>query len=92
MSKAGARSISWAAPSLLAHYENNKGTINAAFLARIKFEGYDAPAEWVSWGDGTYWEIRVAPEPHTYGPILGALGLGLFVWRKRKRGERAQHT
>jgi len=77
---------------LLAHYENNKGTINAAFLARIKFEGYDAPAEWVSWGDGTYWEIRVAPEPHTYGAILGALGLGLFVWRKRKRGERAQHT
>ncbi|KXU38054.1 hypothetical protein AXK12_00665 [Cephaloticoccus capnophilus] len=71
---------------LLAHREKNKDRIDADFLARIKFEGYDAPAEWVYWGDGTYWEIRVAPEPHTYGAILGALGLGFFVWRKRKRG------
>jgi len=33
-----------------------------------------------------YWEIIGAlPEPETYGAILGAVGLGLAVWRKRRR-------
>jgi len=86
---------------LLVRYEGNETKINEQFLARIRFEGYDpdeggATAQWVYWGfdeEGTeYWEIRPFPEPATYGAILGLLGLGLSVWRRWKRGERAQHT
>jgi len=34
-----------------------------------------------------YWEIVPwkTPEPATYGAIFGAIGLGLVVWRKRRR-------
>ncbi|KXU36878.1 hypothetical protein AXK12_02680 [Cephaloticoccus capnophilus] len=82
---------------LVSHSQENIARINEEFLARIRFEGYTpdeggATAQWVSWGDGTYWEIRPFPEPANYGALLGALGLGLFAWRRWKRGERAQHT
>jgi len=62
----------------------NINRIDADFLARINFEGYDAPAQWVYWSD-EYWEIKPFPEPATYGAIFGVVGLGLWRWRKRKR-------
>jgi len=69
---------------LVRYSQENIDRIDADFLAHINFEGYDAPATWVYWSND-YWEIRPAPEPTTYGAILGAIGLGLFFWQKRKR-------
>jgi len=65
----------------------NINRIDADFLARINFEGYDAPAQWVYWSD-EYWEIKPMPEPSTYGTILGAVGLGLFICAKRRTAKR----
>jgi len=64
------------------------GDINVPpILNRIIFEGY-GPAKW-HWHDlqgyGGYWQITPLPEPATYGTILGAVGLGLVVWRKRQK-------
>jgi len=74
---------------LVRHDASNIARIDADFLARIKFEGYgDAPAQWVYWSD-EYWEIRPFPEPPTYGAIFGMAGLGLVIWRRRKRKQRA---
>jgi len=69
---------------LVRYTQSNINRINADFLARIKFEGYTDPAVWVYWSSD-YWEIRPMPEPTTYGAILGAVGLGLITWRKRRR-------
>jgi len=62
-----------------------------AILSRIYFEGY-GPAKW-HWHDlgsgyGDYWQITPFPEPSTYGAILGAIGMGLWIWRKQ-RGRRS---
>jgi len=61
---------------------------DAAALARIWFEGW---AEGAKLRDYTtsHWEIVPlgAPEPAIYGAVLGAAGLSLFIWRKRKREE-----
>jgi len=56
----------------------------------IEFEGYGSTVTWTHYNDD-YWEVtpfgRVTPfpEPSTYGAILGAVGLGLIVWRRRKQ-------
>jgi len=56
----------------------------------IEFEGYSGGVTWTHYNDD-YWEVtpfgRVGPvpEPSTYGAILGATGLGLLIWRRRKR-------
>jgi len=57
-----------------------------AALARIHFQGWD-PGSKLRDYDANNWEIipMGAPEPATYGAILGALGIGLVVWRKRQR-------
>jgi len=69
---------------LVRHNSPNINTINAEFLSRIWFEGYDGPgAQWVYWSD-EYWEIKPFPEPSTYGAILGVLGLGLVTWRRKR--------
>jgi len=71
---------------LVRHNAPNIARIDADFLARINFEGY-GDAQWVYWSD-EYWEIRPLnndPEPATTGAILGAVGLGLVIWRRRKR-------
>jgi len=69
---------------LVRHDAVNIAQIDAEFLSRINFEGYDAPAQWVYWSD-QYWEIKPFPEPTFYGAILGAVGLGLVIWQRRKR-------
>jgi len=58
---------------------------NAAELARIWFEGW-APGAKLRDYNASHWEIVPygSPEPATYGAILGAVGLGLVVWRKRR--------
>jgi len=59
----------------------------SAILNRIYFEGY-GPARWEPHslqGYGDHWQITPFPEPATYGAILGAIGLGLWGWKKRRR-------
>jgi len=57
-----------------------------AVLNRIRFQGW-APGAKLWDYDANNWQIvpMGAPEPATYGAILGALGLGLVVWRKRRQ-------
>jgi len=53
----------------------------------IIFEGYeDFPVLAIDY-DANYFQITPfhAPEPSTYGAILGAFGLGLWGWRRRRR-------
>jgi len=70
---------------LVRHDATNIARIDADFLARINFEGY-GDAQWVYWSD-EYWEIKpmaAEPEPATTGAVLGAVGLGLVIWRRRR--------
>jgi len=69
---------------LVRHNAPNIALIDAEFLSRINFEGYDAPAQWVYWSD-EYWEIKPFPEPTFYGAILGVVGIGLITCRKKRR-------
>jgi len=53
----------------------------------VIFEGYeDFPVLAIDY-DANYWQITPfhAPEPSTYGAIFGALGLGVWGWKRRKR-------
>jgi len=64
-------------------------------LNQIYFEGY-GPAKW-HWHDlgsdyDGYWQITPLPEPSTYGAILGAVGLTLVVWRKRRRSGKTKDS
>jgi len=38
--------------------------------------------------DKDYWSIEAAPESSTYGALVGAVGLGLAIWRRRPRRPR----
>jgi len=60
-----------------------------AALARIHFQGWD-PGSKLRDYDANNWEIipMGAPEPATYGAILGVVGLGLVTWRKRTLRQR----
>jgi len=55
-------------------------------LSQILFDGYqDFPVLAIDY-DAAYFQITPfhAPEPATYGAILGTVGIGLVAWRKRK--------
>jgi len=67
---------------LLVRRSGNESLI-PPILSQIWFDGY-GPARWIPY-DNDFWQITPAPEPATYGAILGAVGVGLFAWRKRKR-------
>jgi len=54
-------------------------------LGRMEFEGYNSANIHLRDWNSDYWEISALPEPSTYGAILGATGLGLWAWRKRRR-------
>jgi len=51
----------------------------------MEFAGYDRNNIHLEEFDAEYWSISATPEPATYGAILGAIGIGLVVWQKRKR-------
>jgi len=76
---------------LVRYTQANIARIDADFLARINFEGYDAPAQWLYWSD-EYWEIKPMPEPSTYGAIFGMLGIGLVAYRRRNRKDTPKPT
>jgi len=59
---------------------------NAVELARIWFEGWQPGAKLRDY-NASHWEIVPygSPEPATYGAILGAVGLGLWSWRRKRR-------
>jgi len=66
-----------------------KEGFHSSLLPQIVFEGYqDYETTWKAYDD-TYIQITpfgkggYLPEPSTYGVILGAMGLGLWGWRKR---------
>jgi len=68
-----------------------KSGFNIASFPRIIFEGYEEyGATYIDYDKDYYqitpfYHISVAPEPITYGAILGAMGLGLWGWRQRTR-------
>jgi len=59
-------------------------------LAKIRIENKSGSVGVRDYNED-YWEIGVGtgfgglPEPSTYGAILGAVGIGLVVWRNRRR-------
>jgi len=62
-------------------------TQRAELLSQIIFDGYqDFPVLAIDY-DSQYYQITPfhAPEPATYGAILGAVGVGLIVWRTKRR-------
>jgi len=81
---------------LLVRYKGGNSTI-PSILKQIRFEGYDAPALW-HWhflkGFDDYWQITAVPvpEPTTYGALLGAMGLGLWTWRRKRQRINAPNT
>jgi len=52
-------------------------------LSRVEFVGY-GPAFFRDW-NSEYYLMTPAPEPATYGAILGAVGLGLWAWQRKRR-------
>jgi len=68
-----------------------KKGFNSSILSQIHFDGYeDFPVLAVDW-DKNYYHITpfdhvaIAPEPMTYGAILGATGLAIWAWRRQAR-------
>jgi len=57
---------------------------DAAVLSRIWFEGWAPGAKLINYNP-SHWEIvpYSSPEPATYGAILGAVGVGLWGWKRR---------
>jgi len=72
---------------------HNRVEFNDLLLNQIVFEGYQDYFTTLKNYDADYYQIyafgsRPAPEPSTYGAILGAVGLGLWGWRKRRQQNR----
>jgi|GEM_PF-1028099 len=67
----------------------------ASLLSQIYFEGYGFAQSWETHGLSDfsgYWKITPFPEPTTYGAILGTVGLGLVVWRRRRLQSARNHS
>jgi len=58
---------------------------NVDALKRIYFTGQNQNIVELINYDRDYWKLYASPEPTTYGAILGVVGLGLAIWRKRRR-------
>jgi len=84
------RITDWAEGAAYLLVKKTWGNANiAALLSQIYFEGYGRAKNWEAHGlsdFGDYWQITPLPEPTTYGATLGAVGLGLWTWRKRRNG------
>jgi len=73
-------------------FNSLSGSQRAQILSQVHFEGYENfPVIYRNF-DATYWQITPfgveGPEPETYGAILGAAGIALVLWRKKRRGRR----
>jgi len=66
--------------------KGSKGLADA--LKKMEFAGYDRNNIHLVDFNKDYWEISGAPEPATYGAILGAVGLGVVAWRRQRRTSR----
>ncbi|KXU36460.1 hypothetical protein AXK11_04505 [Cephaloticoccus primus] len=53
-------------------------------LKKITIDGWAKNQIYLKDYDKDYWSIEAAPEPATCGALLGALGLGLVAWRRRR--------
>jgi len=53
-------------------------------LKRIRVDGWAKNQIYLRDYDSEYWSIEAAPEPATYGAILGAVGWGLWKWRRKR--------
>jgi len=68
-----------------------KTNFNEGYLPQIVFEGYQNYETTYRQWDKDYWQIipfghlAQIPEPATWGSLLGILGLGLYLIRRRKR-------
>jgi len=54
-------------------------------LKKITIDGWGKNQVYLKDYDKDYWSIEAAPEPTTCGAILGTVGLGLFIYRRRRR-------
>jgi len=63
--------------------KDSKGLVDA--LRKLEFKGYDRSNIHLVDFNKEYWEISAAPEPATYGAVLGMLGLAVVVVRRRQR-------
>jgi len=52
-------------------------------LKKITIDGWGKNQIYLKDYDDEYYSIEAAPEPSTYGAILGAAGLGFWCWRRR---------
>jgi len=56
-------------------------------LSRIRFSQHPGKPAGIKEYNSDYYEIGPGfPEPAAYGATLGAVGLGLWTWRKRRNG------
>jgi len=54
-------------------------------LGRIRFDEYKKARAELEEYDRDYWKIIPGfPEPSAYGAALGLVGIGLFVWRRKR--------
>jgi len=73
-----------------------KNQFNSSVLSKILFEGYEdfqvlnVDYNWDYWEIKPFNSMQASPEPETYGAILGAMGLGLWAWRRWKNGRSAK--
>jgi len=65
-------------------------TDRTQLLSRILFDGYQDYSVFAIDYDANYFQITPfhAPESATYGAILGAVGLGLVVWKRKAQRQR----
>ncbi|KXU36275.1 hypothetical protein AXK11_04620 [Cephaloticoccus primus] len=79
---------------LLVRKVYNGVTFNTALLGQIVFDGYQNYETTYRQWDKDYWQITpfahsAVPEPATWGALLGTLGTGLYLLRrKRQKGRR----
>jgi len=55
----------------------------AAAMKKLSIVGWGKNQVYLKSYNKDYWSIEAAPEPGTCGAILGAVGLGLWRWRRR---------
>jgi len=53
-------------------------------LRKISIDGWGNNQIYLKNYDKDYWSIEAAPEPSTYGAILGATALGIFAYRRKR--------